>query len=241
MSEIHKQLYQLLAKTEQDSLQWSLDQVAAPQGTRHLMFLNAHGVNMARDNPAFHRAIAKADFLLRDGIGLELAFRALGLQPTPNLNGTDLIPKVLAANRDKRIAVWGSSEAALAKLKTRLEDEGYTRIMSLEHGFHDDAFYVSTFAKVRPDIVVLCMGMPRQEVLAPQLGVDGHDCLIICGGGWANFHSGHTQRAPLWVQRLKLEWFHRLIREPRRLGRRYTLDIFSYFRTLFQIARSRKK
>lgn len=238
--DIHLSLYQALTKTEQDSLNWDVAALDAPKGTQHLMFLNAHGVNMAKDNADFRRAILASDYLLRDGIGLALAFRALNLSETDNLNGTDLIPKVLARHKTRKIAVWGSSEEALATLGAQLQGNGYTDLVSMEHGFHEDSFYIEAFARLRPEIVVLCMGMPRQEVLAEKLGLPGHDCLIICGGGWANFQSGHSKRAPKLVQQLNIEWLFRLCLEPKRLGRRYTIDILRYFVTVTRISRATK-
>lgn len=238
MRDIHLSLYEALTKTEQDSLNWAVESLDAPKGTQHLMFLNAHGVNMAKDNADFRRAILASDFLLRDGIGLAMAFRYLGLSETENLNGTDLIPKVLERHKARKIAVWGSSEEALATLRTQLQGDGYTDLVSMEHGFHPDEFYIEAFARLRPDIVVLCMGMPRQEVLAEKLSLPGHDCLIICGGGWANFQSGHSKRAPKLVQSLNIEWLFRLCLEPRRLGRRYTIDILRYFVTVIRTSRA---
>src|SRR5690606_7342710 len=98
------------------------------------------------------------------------------------------------------------------------------RVVSLLHGFHADEVYVADCRRARPEIVILCMGMPRQELLTRTLRESGYSGLIICGGGWADFYSGAKARAPLWVRRLSLEWLYRLLREPRRLGRRYTVD-----------------
>ncbi|WP_147114289.1 WecB/TagA/CpsF family glycosyltransferase [Tateyamaria sp. syn59] len=237
MTSVEADLLKVIHKTEQDSLDWSLDQLHPGQGPQRLMFLNAHGVNCAARNDAFRQQVLQSDFLLRDGVGLAIGMKRLGLRETENLNGTDLIPKVLARHRAARLAVWGSSEEALDKLGVRLREEGHDALVSLEHGFHDDSFYVEKYRALQPDILVLCMGMPRQELLAGQLAGEAGNGLIICGGGWANFHSGHIPRAPLWVQRLRLEWLHRLSREPLRLGRRYTVDVLRYFQHIRRLSK----
>lgn len=229
MTQADAELLEVIRKVEQDSLAWSLDQLHPGQGAQQLMFLNAHGVNCAASNNTFRHQVLRSDFLLRDGVGLAMGMKRIGLQNTENLNGTDLIPKVLARHRTASLAVWGSSDEALEKLGVRLREEGHEALVSLEHGFHDDAFYIEKYRTLQPDILVLCMGMPRQELLASKLVTDAGKGLIICGGGWANFHSGHIVRAPVWMQRLRLEWLHRLSREPRRLGRRYTVDVIRYF------------
>jgi exopolysaccharide biosynthesis WecB/TagA/CpsF family protein len=242
MASSDSELLDVLRKVEQDSLAWSLEGLDPAQGIQRLMFLNAHGVNCAARDRDFRRRLLESDRLLRDGIGVEIGMKLLGFAETENLNGTDLIPKILARDKQAAIAVWGSSEAALKKLAQRLAAEGYDNIVSMEHGFHDDGFYIEAYRALRPRILVLCMGMPRQEMLAGKLAEavahPGTGGLIICGGGWANFHSGHKVRAPLWVQRLRLEWLHRLSREPLRLGRRYTVDLLRYFVTIGRLARS---
>lgn len=235
------ELFDVIRKAERDSLAWSLESLAPARDVRQIMFLNAHGVNWAARSAAFRHALMASDHLLRDGVGLALGLRILGLRATENLNGTDLIPRILERNKTAAIAVWGSSDEALEKLALRLRSEGCDNIVSLEHGFHDDVFYLDRYRAIRPGIVVLCMGMPRQELLAGQLAAEGTGGVIICGGGWANFYSGHIARAPLWVRRLRLEWLHRLGREPIRLGRRYTVDVVRYFGTIGRLARQRRK
>lgn len=238
MTQPEAEILEILEKTERDSLAWDLAALDPAKGLQRLMFLNAHGVNWAMRHPDFRQELLESDLLLRDGIGVAMGMKMLGLAETENLNGTDLIPKILDRDRSEAIAVWGSSEEALEKLRARLESEGFDNLVSMEHGFHDDAFYETLYREMRPRILVLCMGMPRQELLAGKLGKDtGEGGLIICGGGWANFHSGHTQRAPLWVQRMRLEWLHRLSREPMRLGKRYTVDILKYFATVRRVKR----
>lgn len=228
-AETYRDIFQVIRKTEQDSLDWDMDTLKLEAGCQRLLFLNAHAINTAASNPEFRRSLLESDYLLRDGIGLEMALRFLDLRKTENLNGTDLIPKILDRFRMRKIAVWGSSEEALEKLRQRLESEGYTDLTAMQHGFHDDAFYINEYQKTRPEILVLCMGMPRQEILARKLRDTGHGCLIICGGGWANFHSGHIKRAPAFLRRNKLEWLHRLAKEPLRVGKRYTIGVFYYF------------
>ncbi len=241
MAELYADLHKALKKTEQNSLNWSAEQAYTPDKTKRILFLNAHGVNMAVRNITFRKELLSSDYLLRDGIGLELGFKLLKFKETQNLNGTDLIPEILSKNKDKKIAVWGSSDDALEKLRERLSAEGYNNLAPFQHGFHDDNFYLNEYNKVQPDILVLCMGMPRQEVLSGKLSKLNHHSLIICGGGWANFYSGHKKRAPAWIRKLKMEWIHRLCSEPLRLGKRYSIDLIYYFYVIYKISRNKEE
>jgi exopolysaccharide biosynthesis WecB/TagA/CpsF family protein len=229
----------LLEKTVRDSCAFDPGDVDAPTGPVVLAFLNAHGVNTAVRDGAMADLLLSADYLLRDGVGIELALRYFGLPPTPNLNGTDLTPRLLARDRHRSIAIFGTSEMALAACAERLRAEGHDRIVALEHGFQDDEAYLAAYRRERPALTLLCMGMPRQERLAMRLREDGHPGVIACVGGWADFHGGTKPRAPRLVQRARAEWLYRLANEPRRLGKRYTVDLGVFFANLRAARRDR--
>jgi N-acetylglucosaminyldiphosphoundecaprenol N-acetyl-beta-D-mannosaminyltransferase len=92
------------------------------------------------------------------------------------------------------------------------------------NGFLDAQAYAQLAAEHRPALVVLGMGMPRQEAVAAQLrGVLDYPCLIVCGGAIIDFLGGKTPRAPLWMRKAGVEWVYRLALEPRRLFQRYVI------------------
>jgi len=75
----------------------------------------------------------------------------------------------------------------------------------------------------QPELIVLGMGMPKQEAVAAELAVTGGPCLIVCGGAILDFLGGKVSRAPEWLRRLGGEWLYRLLREPKRLFMRYVV------------------
>ena len=226
----HSFVRQILEKTSKDSMAWSIDTVLSGDSCQSLAFLNAHAINNAAKNPDFFHFLMSTNFLLRDGIGVKMAMKLFDLEPGENLNGTDLISKIIPRYKDKSIALFGASIEALEAAKDRLAtEENVHSIVSLEHGFHDFSVYFETCDVHHPDIVILCMGMPKQELLAADLIKRQAAKLVICGGGWADFYSGTKKRAPEWVRKCSLEWVYRLLLEPKRLGKRYTIDILFYF------------
>ncbi|GMN14968.1 WecB/TagA/CpsF family glycosyltransferase [Altererythrobacter sp. MTPC7] len=80
-------------------------------------------------------------------------------------------------------------------------------------------------ADERPSLVILGMGMPKQELLAERLLKDPAfsrtGMVVVNGSAIIDFMSGEVQRAPEWMRRAKVEWAYRLAREPRRLLPRY--------------------
>jgi exopolysaccharide biosynthesis WecB/TagA/CpsF family protein len=98
-------------------------------------------------------------------------------------------------------------------------------------GFIDDPQEVERcidFIERHPSpMTVFSVGSPRQEILACQIFERGAAKGIgLCVGASLLFLSGRVKRAPVWVQRLSLEWLHRLCTEPRRLAGRYAGDAY---------------
>lgn len=206
---------------EQDLLQ----RLCAPDRPLVLAFANAHAMNSLATSFSFFEALRSADVVLRDGSGMATLFKLLKLSPGINLNGTDLIPRLLRHFNNRCIAVFGTQSPYLDKgLQTIAAKLAPGSRCLSAHGFLDVDAYIALVAAGRPGVIVLGMGMPRQEkvALALRASVD-FPCLIICGGAIIDFLGGKTPRAPSWVRRAGMEWIFRLVREPKRLFRRYVI------------------
>jgi N-acetylglucosaminyldiphosphoundecaprenol N-acetyl-beta-D-mannosaminyltransferase len=190
-----------------------------------LAFVNAHAMNSAAAEREFFEALMGADLVLRDGIGMAILMRMLNQAPGLNLNGTDLIPKILARYAGRSIALFGTQEPYLSRAREAVQ----TRLAPASdciaaHGFLDNEAYLNLAAQHRPSLIVLGMGMPRQEEVAVLLRAAlGYPCLIVCGGAIIDFIGNKTSRAPGWMRRTGLEWAYRLALEPKRLFKRYVL------------------
>lgn len=209
------------ARGEQQLLDW----LTRPSEPRILAFVNAHAMNAAASSRNFFDALTSADLLLRDGAGMGILLRLLNQPPGLNLNGTDLIPKVLGRCGGRTIALFGTQDPYLAQARAVVASRIARGVRCIAaHGFLDTACYVRLAAAHRPAVIVLGMGMPRQEEVATVLRASiGFPCLIICGGAIIDFLGNKTSRAPGWVRRTGFEWLFRLALEPRRLFRRYVI------------------
>jgi exopolysaccharide biosynthesis WecB/TagA/CpsF family protein len=202
-----------------------LDSIAQPREPMMLGFVNAHAMNSAAVTKKFFEHLMCADILLRDGSGMAILFRLLNQPPGLNLNGTDLIPKIVRLYAGKTIALFGTEEPYLAKAKEVVREQlaPDSRCITA-HGFHDPNKYVKLAAAHRPALIVLGMGMPRQEEVACMLrNALGYPCLVVCGGAIIDFMGGKTSRAPGWMRSAGIEWMYRLGREPKRLFQRYVV------------------
>ncbi|WP_431050630.1 WecB/TagA/CpsF family glycosyltransferase [Roseateles sp. L2-2] len=192
---------------------------------RVVAFVNAHAMNSAATDAGFAAAVADADWVLRDGSGMKMLMNRLGRAPGLNLNGTDLIPRVIARYAGRRILLLGTRDPQLSLAAAKIRDElapGST-VDALD-GFRAPDVYVEQALAFAPDLIVLGMGMPKQEQVAQLLRQAMHrPCLIVCGGAILDFLGGGATRAPAWMRSLGIEWLYRLAREPRRLFKRYVL------------------
>ncbi len=211
----------VLATTEQqDEIVQGL---LAGDRTQIVSFINQHAFNLAYEDQSFRVALEEADCLLRDGVGIEVALKLLGLQTGINANGTDFIPRLLAGAGERKVAIFGTREPWLGTALLQMRKAGIVVVASLD-GFRSRTDYVEAVRRSDPDIVILAMGMPRQEVVANELrACSERPRLIVNGGAILDFYAERFRRAPLRMRQLRLEWLFRLAQEPRRLARRYLL------------------
>lgn len=202
-----------------------IGRLCAPDRPLILAFANAHAMNSLVKSASFFKALYSADIVLRDGSGMATLFNLLKIPPGINLNGTDLIPQLLENFNRRCIAVFGTQSPYLDRgLQTIAEKFAPNSSYISAHGFLDVETYVSIAAVGHPSVIVLGMGMPKQEEVASalQAGLD-FPCLIICGGAIIDFLGAKNRRAPVWMRQIGVEWIFRLAMEPMRLFKRYVI------------------
>lgn len=198
-----------------------INEITVSSKSKVVAFVNAHAMNLMVHDQALYQSMLTCDYLLRDGVGMSILYNHLGKMPGLNMNGTDLIPKLLEKFGGRSLAIWGTQEPYLSQAATMIANKYSINIVSTHHGFESNMFYVGLSKKMKPDLILLGMGMPKQEEIANELKIKNSNALIICGGAIVDFLGGKVTRAPYLFRKLGLEWFYRLISEPRRLFRRY--------------------
>lgn len=209
----------------EDEGAWRAGLTEAGDSVNVMSFINAHAFNLAARDPDFLHALSGSDVLLRDGSGMKILMKALGTAPGPNLNGTDLIPQIIdqfAAN-DAAMAFMGTEEPWLSGAAEAVRASGAT-VAVIEDGFQAEQAYLDRLTDTPCRLVVLGMGMPKQEKVSMLIRekLDG-PILVINGGAILDFLGGKVSRAPAWMRNMGLEWLYRLAKEPRRLFGRYVI------------------
>jgi hypothetical protein len=152
-------------------------------------------------------------------------FRLLAQSPGFNLNGTDMIPAIISRYDGNTIALLGSLDPYLHSAVTRVRQvlAPQSEVLSA-NGFLDAAAYIALVSERRPALIILGMGMPKQEEVATLLrSALPFPCLIVCGGAIIDFLGARIPRAPMLMRNVGLEWLYRLALEPRRLFLRYVV------------------
>ncbi len=159
----------------------------------------------------------------------ELSLKAFGYPHGVNMNGTDLIPDIIRAYSGRRAALFGTRSPWLDRAREKMEAEGLVVVACVD-GFSPIEAYLDIAAETKPELVVLAMGMPRQEQISVRL-VERltRPTLIVNGGAILDFLGERVTRAPTFMQKTGTEWVYRLSLEPRRLARRYVLGIPIFF------------
>ncbi|WP_256439479.1 MULTISPECIES: WecB/TagA/CpsF family glycosyltransferase [Microvirga] len=216
-------IHEVTIVSDHDDRERLIQLLSSPDRPEVLGFVNAHAFNLAWSDAFTRSCFRSCTVLVRDGIGMQILYSALGLPAGQNMNGTDLIPEIVAKFAGKRVALFGTAEPFLSTAAEVLRGSAIDVVTTID-GFKSDEVYLEDAERTGPELIILAMGMPKQERVARLLSQHLRDpCLIICGGAILDFLSGRVQRAPRWMRRLHLEWAFRLAREPRRLFSRYVV------------------
>lgn len=209
---------------------------------RTLFFINAHCFNMAQKNEAYKTCLDKADLALNDGIGIELAARFNDIRLPENMNGTDLIPKIIekAQSQNKKFFLLGGQPGVIEKTKEALEGKHPgIRIVGIHSGYFgsdENEKLINEINNSQADLLIVGMGVPRQEIwIIENLCRFNHLKLAVGGGAIVDFIAGKVKRAPLWIQKVKMEWFYRFVHEPKRLFKRYFVGNFLFFMYIMRL------
>ncbi len=167
--------------------------------------------------------------VVNDGVALDIAAWLIRRQRfTENLNGTDFTPYLLGqASRPLRIFLLGAKPQVVVQAAQYARQVLGQEVVGWIDGYSgmSDLHLCERITCCEPDLLLVALGNPIQERWVLQHRSVLRVPLILGVGALFDFWAGAKPRAPAFVRRLRMEWFYRLCLEPRRLARRYTLDI----------------
>ncbi len=199
-------------------------------GTHYVVTPNPEIVEVCRENAEAMSAVNGADLVIADGIGVIKGAAMLGTPLKQKVPGIEF-----AAHLMEKMAAEGMSLYLLGA-KPGIAETAATRLAQQYHGlkiagFHDGYFkedgpVVEEIRASGADVVFVCLGAPKQEFWMAKNGTST-GAKLLCGlGGSLDVFAGVTERAPKFWTEHGLEWFYRLCKEPRRIGRMMKLPLF---------------
>ncbi|MDP6467659.1 MAG: WecB/TagA/CpsF family glycosyltransferase [Pirellulaceae bacterium] len=236
-----------------------------PNSCRFVVTPNVDHIVMLQGNDDFRQAYAKADLVLADGWPVVWASRTVG-QPLPELvPGSDLVPALFGAasasfrspcesvsttdRQPLRVFLLGAAPGVAARAARRIESDWpgvkvvcqYSPPLGFEHDSAETASILDRIADARPDVLVVGLGAPKQELWVHRHQERLHASVALCVGATIDFLAGQRRRAPLWMRRTGIEWLHRMLSEPRRLTRRYARGACVFPRLVWKEWRARNR
>jgi N-acetylglucosaminyldiphosphoundecaprenol N-acetyl-beta-D-mannosaminyltransferase len=216
-----------ITKMGLDDFVSSAEKFISSKTPHYIAMMNVAKLVKMRTDKELAQSILAADLIGADGVPLVWVSRLFGNPLPGRVNGTDLMYRLLEKANEKRYRIFffGATEEVLQRvLEVVRHDYPGVQIAGSQHGYFTQAEELAIVNKIRvaqPDILLIAFGTPKKELWVKQY-LSAMGVPVIHGvGGSFDVMGGVVRRAPLWMQRSGLEWFFRLLQEPRRMWRRY--------------------
>ena len=220
--------------TESQSVQWVCDQAASGRGA-FVVTANLDHLRRCCVEPSYRELVDDADLVVADGMPLIWASKVQGPPLLPErVAGSSMTVSLCERAAQLGLSIYllggdeGVAERAADVLKGRhrgIQIAGwYCPPFGFEKDEHEMRVIRDGLTSASPDIVLVALGSPKQEKLIREIQSVCPGACWIGVGISLSFITGDVARAPEWVQRMGIEWLHRLIQEPKRLFRRYVIQ-----------------
>lgn len=207
-----------------------------PQGKKMINTINAHSYNTALKDTLFADALKNCDALIPDGASIVKACKLLKAksQPVERIAGWDLFileMEKLNANGGGVCFFMGSTNEVLSLIRERaakdypnIQIKTYSPPYKHQFSDEDNNEIITQINQAKPNLLWIGMTAPKQEKWVyenwAKLDISCHVGTI---GAVFDFYAGTVKRAPIWWQKHSLEWLYRLLKEPKRMWRRYII------------------
>lgn len=191
---------------------------------------NPEIVDIARKDSEYKNIINSSDIVTPDGIGIVYASKFLKGHIKERAAGFDIVCGMISAINERAGSVFlfgskpGVAESAAENLKNKYEN---LKVVGCRNGyFKDDSEIIKAIQESEPDLLLVCLGAPKQEKWIYQNKDILNAKILVGAGGTLDVLAGNVKRAPDIYIKFGLEWFYRLVKEPKRIGRMMKLPLF---------------
>lgn len=211
-----------------------IEEMIAASESNIVVTADASGAVIAQSDRDYADIVRRAAMVTPDSNGVVWAANRKGANLSERVTGVDIVDHFcrLSADKGYRLYFLGSEPGVtdVAAENMRLKYPG-CNIVGTRHGYfpaESDEVVAAEVAEFKPDVLFVAMGIPRQEkFIAKTLSIIQPKVAIGVGGSFDVF-SGRAKRAPLVIQKLKLEWLWRTLLNPKKIAKAKTLPVFAW-------------
>lgn len=231
------QFLPLDATSEADLIQRMIEKGDKPvKQPFSVMYANVHSYMTAKDNRFFLDTLRASDIVYPDGWGIVLASQWAGLLIQRRMTAYDFFPQFLEEAERQHVSLYllGSTNERMKKTMETLK-HGYPnlQIQGYHHGYaktkKEERDIIQDINRKKPDILLIGMGTPKQELWTHEHKHQLDVRIIWCVGGLFDYLSGDVKHCPQWIGDKGFQWLWRLTHEPKRLWKRYLLELPEFF------------
>jgi len=192
-----------------------------------LTYYNQHCFNLYNTNYSYKKILDEKFNIFMDGTGIFYALKIFGHKNIERFNASDFNEKLFElfkTTREKLYIIGGN----FTNDKLQIFKSKGLNFCGYQNGFftsESENKIIDNIKKAEPDVIIIGMGIPNQEIFASKLNGKLVGKKIICVGNFLEFYLGTVKRIPKFFRNLGIEWLFRLITEPTRLWKRYIFGI----------------
>ncbi|WP_295675810.1 WecB/TagA/CpsF family glycosyltransferase [uncultured Mucilaginibacter sp.] len=231
-----------ISRGKRDEFVQSISDLGRKKKSSYVCVANAHMLVEAHWSKDFQRVVNEADIVTPDGMPLAKSFKILHGIEQERVDGMSLLPSLLECSIAEKLAVYfyGGSSGLIEHTRSFVEKEfpllNVVGMYSPPFRYLTEAeetIVIDKIATSGANIVFVALGCPKQEQWMAEMK-DKIPAVLIGIGGALPVLIGLQKRAPVWMQKSSLEWLYRLVREPRRLFKRYMVTNTAFLYLLFK-------
>ena len=219
---------------------------SAARESRYVVTPNVDHTVLLQESAELREVYKGAALTLADGWPVVAASRLVGRPLPERVAGSDLVPTLFdsASASDCPVSVYllgampGVADTAASNIRDKWRNVDVVGTYSPPYGFEKDdeecEQILQRISQAKPDILVVGLGAPKQELWVHKHHARIDAKVTLCVGATIDFLAGKKMRAPRWIQKIGMEWCHRMFTEPRRLVKRYARDAWIFPRLVFR-------
>lgn len=224
-----------------------IDKLVQRNTSSYVVTPNVDHIVKLENDVEFSKVYNNADLILTDGMPLIWISKLLKTPIKEKVSGSDLFPKVceLACKKNYSVFLLGAAEGVALKaaenLRSKYKNLNIVGTFSPSYGFEKNDDEVEKIIKIvnkaKPDILAVGLGAPKQEKFIYKYKEKLNVPVSLAIGASIDFEAGNIERAPVWMQKIGLEWFYRFLKEPKRMFKRYFIDDILILKILIKYRR----